>query len=246
MLRPDTEKLWAFLKDQEPLKGFALVGGTALSMHLDHRLSEDLDFMFAGNKLPTAQINVLKRISSQAGFGFVADDALKDLQDWEDTGYEPHDYQQNFIVGGAVKVSLFAPDQEVLRLMDPMLEHDRVRVATLSEIFRTKCLVCADRSKTRDWFDVYTMLTHGSFFPMDIYDAFSRAQVPSKFDIARARMTHGSPGLNDEGFASLLSNPPSLIEMQSYFRGVFDEIETEVARRTSQTMRSASIERNRL
>jgi len=34
MLRPETEKLWAHLKDQKALRGFVLAGGTALSMHL--------------------------------------------------------------------------------------------------------------------------------------------------------------------------------------------------------------------
>lgn len=52
MLRPDTERLWHFLLHQTTLGGFVLVGGAALSMHLDHRISEDLDFMIPASKLP--------------------------------------------------------------------------------------------------------------------------------------------------------------------------------------------------
>jgi predicted nucleotidyltransferase component of viral defense system len=33
------------------MRGFVLVGGTALTMHLGHRVSEDLDFMWADTRL---------------------------------------------------------------------------------------------------------------------------------------------------------------------------------------------------
>lgn len=35
---------------------------------------------------------------------------------------------------------------------------DPLRVATTAEIFASKCLVCAERSKTRDWFDLYVLI----------------------------------------------------------------------------------------
>lgn len=228
MLRADTQALWAHLEGQRALRGFVLAGGTALTLHLAHRLSEDLDFMFIGKKVPRGQIEALKRVCSQEGFEFLASDAPSDLQEWEDSGMDLLDYQQNYVVGGAVKVSFWAPDAEVLRLMAPALDGG-VRVASLKEIFQTKCLVCADRSKLRDWFDVYTMLRSGLFVPMDIHEAFVQSGVSSKFDIARSRMSYGSPGVNDEGFASLLPNPPTQEEMQEFFREVFTAIEVEVA-----------------
>ena len=213
MLRDDTQKLWSYLQPCGALRGFVLAGGTALTLHLGHRLSEDLDFMFVGKKLPRGQIEALKRICSLDGIEFEAADSVADIQEWEDSGMDLLDYQQNYVVAGAVKVSLWAPDQDVLRLMEPALQ-DAVRVASVDEIFRTKCLVCADRSKLRDWFDVYTLLQSCNFAPMDIYEAFERSGVPSKFDIARSRMTYGNPGLNDEGFSSLLPNAPTLQDMQ--------------------------------
>lgn len=230
MLRADTQKLWSHLECQQALRGFVLAGGTALTLHLGHRQSEDLDFMFIGKKLPRGQISALKRSCSADGFEFVANDSIADMQEWEDSGMDLMDYQQNYVVGGSVKVSFWAPDQEVLRLMGPAHEHG-VRVAGLDEIFRTKCMVCADRSKLRDWFDVYTLLERGLFQPMDIYQAFELAGVPSKFDIARSRMTYGNPGLNDEGFASLLPHPPTQQDMQEIFKAVFSGIEVEVARK---------------
>lgn len=246
MLRPDTEKLWKHLERSKALRGFVLAGGTALSLHLQHRLSEDLDFMFIGQKLPLVQIQALKKSCHQAGFSFVVNDSPSDIREWEDSGLELADYQHNYIVGGTVKVSLWAPDQDVLRLMASGLATG-VRVATLRELFDTKCLVCADRSKTRDWFDLFTMLQRGLFEPMDIYGAFVKAGVLSKFDIARSRMTYGKPSLDDEGYASLLENPPGAAEMQDYFSGVFSKIEVEVSRlalkTTLQKVRTDRIQR---
>jgi hypothetical protein len=228
MLRPDTQILWDALKDQKALHGFVLAGGTALSMHLNHRLSEDLDFMFIGAKLPRARILALQKSCSHAGFEFTPNDSVADIQEWEDCGDDLADYQQNHMVG-RVKVSFWAPDPDVLSVMGPA-DESGVRVASLQEIFDTKCLVCADRSKTRDWFDLYSLLQspHG-FEPVDVFAAFDKAGVPSKFDIALRRMTKGEPGVADEGFESLLENPPSIEELRGFFQEVFHKAQVEVA-----------------
>ena len=94
------------------------------------------------------------------GTGFVANDSPAGLLEFEDTGLDFLDYQQDYVVGGSVKVFLVAPDPEVLVLLragDPA----RPRVASLEEIFRLRCIVCANRSKTRDWLDMYVMLQRG-------------------------------------------------------------------------------------
>ncbi len=229
MLRPDTARLWSFLKGQSALGGFVLVGGTALSMHLDHRISEDLDFMIPSARLPRSAIEGLKRFSHASGFGFVSNDRPEGVAEFEDSGMDYHDYQQDYVVGGTVKLTLVAPDHEVRVLLRSGVSQGP-RVAGLEEIFRLKCMACANRSKTRDWLDMYVMLQRGLFQPLDIYRTFELAGVPSKFDIAMARMCSGKVGLLDEGYESLLAEAPSLAEMSAYFKGVRDAIEVEVAR----------------
>ncbi|MBC7435206.1 MAG: nucleotidyl transferase AbiEii/AbiGii toxin family protein [Bdellovibrionales bacterium] len=229
MLRPDTQKLWDYLREQSALANFVLVGGTALSMHLEHRLSEDLDFMVPSARLPHTSINLLKRRAAAAGHRFVANDSPAGLLEFEDTGLDFLDYQQDYVVGGSVKVSLVAPDHEVLVLLragDPA----RPRVASLEEIFRLKCIVCANRSKTRDWLDMYVMLQRGLFQPLDIYRTFELAGVPSKYDIAMQRLCSGEPSVYDEGYESLLKAPPSVAAMRDFFVGARDKVEEEVAR----------------
>jgi hypothetical protein len=229
MLRPDTERLWQFLKGQSTLSDFVLVGGTALSMHLDHRISEDLDFMIPAAKLPRGAIEGLKRVSHASGFNFVPNDSPDGLAEFEDTGMDYHDYQQDYVVGGRVKLTLVAPDPEV-RVLLRAGAPSGPRVASLEEIFRLKCIACANRSKMRDWLDMYVMLQRGLFQALDIYRTFELAGVPSKFDIAMGRMCSGKVSLLDEGYESLLPEPPSVADMQAYFKGVRDDIEAEVAR----------------
>ena len=53
-LAPETRRVWEFLSAQPALGGFILIGGTALTMHIGHRISEDLDFITVAHKLPRA------------------------------------------------------------------------------------------------------------------------------------------------------------------------------------------------
>jgi hypothetical protein len=43
-LSPDTEQVFNSIKRFEIFKDYILIGGTALSVQINHRLSEDLDF----------------------------------------------------------------------------------------------------------------------------------------------------------------------------------------------------------
>lgn len=63
-LLPDaTKSLWLRLCQEPLLKDAILIGGTALTLRIGHRRSEDLDFTFLSEKLPTANVAVLLRSS---------------------------------------------------------------------------------------------------------------------------------------------------------------------------------------
>jgi predicted nucleotidyltransferase component of viral defense system len=229
VLKAETRRLWDFLKEHKALSGFILVGGTALAMHLDHRISEDLDFMIRQPRLPRTRIRALERDAATHGFPFKANDRLQDLEEFEDSGLDLQDYQQNFVVADAVKVTLVAPDDELMPLLRTgALEGPRV--ASLEEIFRLKCIACANRTKTRDWLDLYVLLDRGLFQPMDIHQTFQLAGVPTKFDIAMSRMCEGKVPPDDEGYQATMAQPPSVARMRKRFVQVRDTIETEVAR----------------
>ncbi len=238
MLPLETQRLWDFLQGTHPLSGFVLVGGTALTLHLNHRLSEDLDFMVDTVRLPRARIDATKRLAEESGFLFVPNDNPMALARWEeeDTGLDFHDFQQDYLVNEQVKVTFVAPEHEVRA----QLKHaslDRPRVASIEEIFDLKCIASANRKKSRDWLDLYLMLKKQLFTPLDIYEAFEAAKVPQKAGIALKNLCSGQPDELDERFESLMPDTPTMAEMAAFFRGIRDQMEIQVAEREARKMR---------
>lgn len=234
---PATEKLWDLLKQQADLTGFILIGGTALAMHLNHRLSEDLDFTWPhGTRLPRGRINELITWLNEQGWQARSNPSPALVADYEDSGSDWADYQQDFAVthspGESVKLTFVTASPENGRQLDdcPRAEAGP-RVASVEEIFRLKCLAAADRTKSRDWLDLYLLLTSGRFSAADFAAAFSRAGVEQKMDIALRRMTSGNLPLTDEGYETMLENPPSIQDMVGYFQSLRNDVEQLLAER---------------
>lgn len=228
MLPPATEKVWSFLKEQPALAGFVLVGGSALALRIKHRQSEDLDLVWTERRLPRARLEALCLVAAAKGFDFQRQDDEATLQEFAEAGLALHDYQQNYLVKQQVKVSFFAPEAAMIKLLDGQPERT-VRVATLSELFKTKALVSASRSKTRDWVDLYLLLREHGFTLRDYHNVFEDAGVPVQRDIGLGRLCSGVPQRDDEGYAHLLPNPPTLEQMKAYFTAQRDKLEVELA-----------------
>lgn len=228
MLKPETQRLWDALSGLQAMHGFVLIGGTALAMRIQHRVSEDLDFAWPHVKLPRSRIAALQRLLHERGLDMVANDSPHALEEFAEAGMDLLDYQQNFVVDQAVKLTFVAPDREVAVQLDAADPHG-LRVASMEEVFRLKCIACANRSKTRDWFDMYRLFESGLFRPVDMIEPFERAGAPQKIDIALARMCSARPDLGDEGYAHLVGDGPSLQDMKDRFVAVRDEIERELA-----------------
>ena len=124
--------------------------------------------------------------------------------------------------------SFFVPDAALVKVLAVSQERG-VRVATLDELFKSKCLVCALRSKTRDWVDLYMLMRGHGFSMRDFLAAFREAGIEDQCDSALSRLCSGLPQRDDEGYAHLLPNPPSLDEMKTFFKTQRDALEIEVA-----------------
>jgi hypothetical protein len=228
LLPPATEKVWAFLKEQSALSGFILAGGSALALLLRHRMSEDLDFVYPAPRLPRQRLDALLRRAEEAGFTFRAADNEAALLDFAESALDLRDYQQDFLVNNSVKVSFFAPDESLRKILLPG-DESKTRVATLPELFKAKSLVSARRSKTRDWLDLYLLMKDHGFSIFDYRATFDEAGSPTQCDTGLARLCSGVPQRDDEGYAYLLPNPPSLEEMKSFFVAQRAKLEIESA-----------------
>jgi len=228
LLPPKTEAVWNFLKEQPALAGFVLIGGSALALQLQHRVSEDLDLVFPGERLPRPRLDALGRSAAAQGVKLERQDDEAALREFADGGLDLHDYQQDFLANHAVKVSFFAPDAPLQKLLGSAPEA-KVRVGTLSEVFKANCLVSALRSKTRDWLDLYLLLRDHGFTIADYVAAFQEAGAESQCDIGLSRLCSGHPQRDDEGYHHLLQNPPTLEQMTEFFRQRRDQFEIQAA-----------------
>jgi hypothetical protein len=228
LLPPATEKVWNYLKEEPALAGFILAGGSALALLIRHRLSEDLDFVYPGVRLPGQRLDALRRKAQENGFVFRSSDDEAAVRDFAEGGLELHDYQQDFLVNDVVKVSFFAPEDQLRKVLVAGAE-TKVRVATLPELFKAKCLVSAKRSKTRDWLDLFLLMRDHGFSIYDYRAAFVESGCPAECDTGLTRLCSGIPQRNDEGYTHLLANPPSLEEMKAFFEAQRARLEIDIA-----------------
>jgi hypothetical protein len=210
------------------LRGYVLIGGTALTLRIGHRVSEDLDFAFVEAKLPRARIKAL--ITDLAASGVTLEQVRSPVAEEEflDSGLDLADYQQNFIANGTVKISMICLDPPASTVIVGQTD-EPVRVATMDEVFATKCLVCAERSKTRDWFDLFILITQHGYDFHDFYRTFARLGVLNSYANAAMRLRKCRPDLDDPGYEQLLAKAPTLDELRAFFNAQLDDLEVDLA-----------------
>lgn len=148
-LAPQTSEVFERITSLECIKPFVLVGGTALSLQLNKRQSEDLDFMCwkkSAKDKPEVPISSIKReIESVAnidsmeigGFNFVS-----------------------FVVEG-VKLSFYAAPRKRIPSMQVISFKNNLQLADIKSIGAMKMEAMLRRSKFRDYYDIYTVLHEG-------------------------------------------------------------------------------------
>lgn len=228
LLPPETESVWRFLREQPALAGFVLVGGSALALRIEHRLSEDLDLAIPARELPRVRLDALTRVAAAAGFNFQYNDDEAAVREFSAGGLELHDHQQNFLVNRTVKVSFFVASEPMAKVLSGAPE-PTARVATLPEMFKAKCLVSAVRSKTRDWLDLYLLMREHGFSIWDYQASFREAGLEAQCDIGLSRLCSGVPQRDDEGYIHLLKNAPSLEQITAFFIAQREQLEIESA-----------------
>jgi Nucleotidyl transferase AbiEii toxin, Type IV TA system len=226
-----TASLLARLRDEPLLRGFTLIGGTALSLHLGHRISEDLDFLFPGPKLPTEVLKVLTTKLSGEGYVVQRDDDPCAYDEFQNDGMSLHEYSQSFVINGEVKLTFFTADAHQKKLLAQSGE-EGFSIASLEEIFGLNALVAANRSKSRDWLDLYLLCRDHGFTLGQWHSVYETAGYgESHFERALNRIVSGVISPIDPGFESLLEKPPTTAEIASFFEEKRRVYETKEAAR---------------
>ncbi len=220
-MKENTEALANKIAGETLLDQFLLVGGTALSVYLKHRLSEDLDFATTENKLPKKAISeFLDRLREE---GCEVEDILPmaERQYAENEGCDIDDYHQDWSVDG-VKLTFFTLPKENGReklAEDPGVKWSKnLRLASLETLFVTKALVLADRHTMRDNFDMHALLQHDDFSYIDVVQAFKAYRPYTDLKIPYNNLRSSDYPLTDPGLSGLIDEEEKTMEkIKEYF-----------------------------
>ncbi|MBU3660752.1 MAG: nucleotidyl transferase AbiEii/AbiGii toxin family protein [Flavobacteriales bacterium] len=133
------------LMESEELKDFRLVGGTALSLQLGHRISIDIDLF------------------TDCDYGSVDFEAI---ENYLELNFSYIDYLKNFPIGmgksyiigknrdNSLKLDVFYSD----RFIQPIYEVESIKMATISEILAMKLDVIQRIGRKKDFWDVHELI----------------------------------------------------------------------------------------
>jgi Nucleotidyl transferase AbiEii toxin, Type IV TA system len=138
ILPPDTGSTWETIAPVAPATTY-LGGGTAIAVHLKHRMSRDLDFFFHHNSV---DLDELTNKLSTAGPFAITERAPGTLNG----------------VFSATRVQfLHADEVRPQRLLESPTQVDGLHIAQISDLMAMKLKVVGDRGELRDYFDLMTI-----------------------------------------------------------------------------------------
>lgn len=206
-MKENTKALAKKISGEVLLDQFLLVGGTALSVYLKHRLSEDLDFATTERKLPKEAISDFLNRLREGGSEIEDILPMAERQYAINEGCDINDYHQDWSVDG-VKLTFFTLPKENGReklAEDPGEEWSKnLRLASLETLFITKSLVLADRHTMRDNFDMHALLQRDDFRYTDVVEAFKTYRPHTDLKIPINRLLSTDYPLTDPGLSGLI------------------------------------------
>jgi predicted nucleotidyltransferase component of viral defense system len=216
---------------------FRLVGGTALAYHLDHRLSEDLDFCLTGALPLDAIESFIEECVMQFGMDQVEyiEPTQAMIDDFLIGGDRVENYLQTWIVKG-VKLQFFDGSANLgtrdFFRDDHFTMQGSIKIASLDTIFKMKSLMFYKRTKARDLYDMLSFYALGDtrFAPartkalIQHYDRLYRDEASfnalwlSSFK-RRSYIAH-----RDEGLTGLIRSPRSFLAMREELAALFEAL----------------------
>ena len=169
-LRQETIPVFEEVSKMEVVKGLYLCGGTAQSLQMRHRKSEDLDFELLGLRKERPMLD-FSAISNEVSSVFPK--CRKEFLSRN---------QLQIFVNGNVKLSFFRPENSVPELGKGFV-YNNIVTPSLQELLGMKLFTIAVRSAFRDYYDIYALLKDGYDLAKGVEYAgkFSRHTIHSKF-----------------------------------------------------------------
>lgn len=206
-LAPHTGKVFEAISKLECIKPYTLVGGTALSLQIEKRQSEDLDFMKwqqrRGEKCEVNWPTIKKELET-----------VGEIRD-----YEIGDFNlATFNVEG-VKLSFYAPPRKAIPSMQRIPYLNNLFLADMESIGAMKMEAMLRRSKFRDYYDIYSILKEGGDINKMIAAALAHSDHKLRTRGLLSMLTNGRLFVKEKGFEEFCPYyDVSPIDIQEYIR----------------------------
>lgn len=186
-----TYQLFEELSKTKDLSKWTLVGGTALSLYLKHRTSEDLDFFIDEKEFGRGSIKKIDELVEwfrESGMSPILTDSSEKLRDY---------------MFGEVKVTFFASGLHNLK--DNAQKLGSISIASIDQIAAMKLeSILKYRTVTRDFFDIHTLWKHSGMDLYSLIDNYRSKYTPSiNTELFERRFFDKAMDLTDPGFGSL-------------------------------------------
>lgn len=224
------------------LDDFLLIGGTALSMQIEHRLSEDIDFAVGTQKLPKSKIvEILRRLES-ADMEIVDCTSEAARDDFTNDGLDVEDYQQDWLVNGT-KLTFFtygnnAYENKIVAESSFDL-FEGIKVASIDTIAKTKCHALTKRMKSRDLFDIYHLIKAGHLSMEEVIAEMQRSNPHMTYETCTHRILEKPIQADDEGLTPI-DVDTSVEKIREFLTARVEELELSISTRMLQQYNASS------
>ena len=215
-LAPHTGKIFEIISRLECIKPYTLVGGTALSLQIEKRQSEDLDFMkWQQKKNEKCEVDwpAIKKELESVG----------EIKAYEVGGFNYVSF--NF---EGVKLSFYAPPRKAIKSMQRLPYLNNMYLADMESIGAMKMEAMLRRSKFRDYYDLYSILKEGGNLKKMIDAALDHSEHKLSTRSLLSMLTNGRLFVKDRGFEELMPvYDVSANDIQEYIKERLLEIKTQ-------------------
>ena len=191
-LAKQTEEIFEAVSLLNCIKDYTLIGGTALSLQINKRLSEDLDFCIWSKNLRTDKPTVnWSQIEKELN-------SIGNIESKDVLGFD----QVNFVVN-KVKLSFFTKQENLSPVKKSLPILNNIKAADIESIGAMKIELILRRSAFRDYYDIYCVLKEG----MSIKELVTAASKYSKHKLKTRDMlnflSNGKNYKKEKGFQLL-------------------------------------------
>ena len=191
-MAPHTGQVFEAISKLECIKPFTLVGGTALSLQIEKRQSEDLDFMkWLTKRNEKPEVN-WPSIKSEL-------ESIGTIKDYEVGGFDFVSF--NF---EGVKLSFYAAPRKAISSMKRIPYLNNMYLSDMESIGAMKMEAMLRRAKFRDYYDIYSILKEGGDLNKMILAALEHSDHKLRTRGLLNMLTTGKNFIREKGFEELL------------------------------------------